>query len=213
MRRTLAALGAAAALAGCNTAYSTEPVFTAADAAGAPALRDGLWAAPEPGCRFNASLPTQLWPHCVQPILVRGGEFLMLIEPEGEPVRWDSMPFVLAAGEPRILQFRSTYREDGQERVVYRFLAAEPVRTDEAGRVTALRRWFVLCGPLPPEPKHRKKSDPPRRWVTDKPFPGLTLEGDGCTPADAAAVRNAAAASRGLDDEPSEIRWVRDTLP
>ena len=44
MRKSLTVLALAALLlGGCSMVTSPEPMFTAADAVGAPALRDGLW--------------------------------------------------------------------------------------------------------------------------------------------------------------------------
>lgn len=96
-----------------NMVRSQAPWFDPVDAAGAPPLRDGVWAAAAADCRFDASRPLEQWPGCAQGRVIRGGEELALNsigsgDGHGRLVRahydWSSEAFVLAAGAPRIHQ-------------------------------------------------------------------------------------------------------------
>jgi hypothetical protein len=96
-----------------NMVRSEAPWFVHADAASAPPLRDGVWAAVDPECRFNANRTLEQWPGCAQARIIRGGEELKLnyVSGEGDLGRsmrseyeWSSEGFVLAAGAPRVHQ-------------------------------------------------------------------------------------------------------------
>jgi hypothetical protein len=96
-----------------NMVRSEAPWFGPADAAGAPALRDGVWTAMQPDCRFDPARPLEQWPACAQGRVIRGGEALDLSSIQSEDGRgrrrvsdysWSSEAFVLAAGTPRIHQ-------------------------------------------------------------------------------------------------------------
>jgi hypothetical protein len=96
-----------------NMVRSEAPWFVPADAASAPPLRDGVWAAVDPECRFNANRTLEQWPGCAQGLVVRGGEELKLNSVAGEgdldrstrsEYEWSSEAFVLAAGAPRVHQ-------------------------------------------------------------------------------------------------------------
>ena len=112
--RTLVLLLSSLLLGACtNMVRSEAPWFGPADAAGAPALRDGVWAAVRPDCRFDAARPLEQWPACAQGRVIRGGEGLDLSSVQSEDERgrgrpsaysWSSEPFILAAGAPRIHQ-------------------------------------------------------------------------------------------------------------
>lgn len=110
----LALLVSSLLLSGCtNMVRSDAPWFDPTEAASAPPLRDGVWAAVDPDCRFDANRPLEQWPGCAQGRVIRGGEELELNgfdtgEEPGLPQRsdygWSSEAFVLAAGAPRIQQ-------------------------------------------------------------------------------------------------------------
>jgi hypothetical protein len=112
--RVLVLLLSSLLLAACtNMVRSRTPWFGPADAMGAPPMRDGVWAAVTPDCRFDPDRPLERWPACAQGRVVRGGEELDLsyADIEDEPGRggrpdysWSSEAFVLAAGSPRIHQ-------------------------------------------------------------------------------------------------------------
>lgn len=112
--RVLVLLLSSLLLSACtNMVRSERPWFGPADTAGAPPIRDGVWAAVSSDCRFDAERPLERWPACAQGRTIRGGEQLDLsyIDREDEHDRrarsdygWSSETFVLAAGTPRIHQ-------------------------------------------------------------------------------------------------------------
>ena len=112
--RVLVLLLSSLLLSACtNMVRSQAPWFGPVDAAGAPPLRDGVWAAVAPDCRFDTGRPLEQWPYCAHGRVIRGGEDLALNSVgsgngHGGPARvdhdWSSEAFVLAAGVPRIHQ-------------------------------------------------------------------------------------------------------------
>lgn len=112
--RMFALLVSSLLVSGCtNMVRSEAPWFGPIEAAGAPLLRDGVWSAVDPDCRFDANRPLEQWPSCARGRVIRGGEELELqyIDGEDEHGRrerpdygWSSEGFVLAAGAPRIQQ-------------------------------------------------------------------------------------------------------------
>ena len=85
----LAALAmAASALSACNVVSTKTPMFGPQDASSLK-LRDGVWRqAPDPdkACKFDETKPVDTWPECVDPLLVRGGEFFPW---RGESKSWN----------------------------------------------------------------------------------------------------------------------------
>lgn len=115
-----------------NMVRSEAPWFGPADSAGAPPLRDGVWAADDPNCPFDANLPLERWPACAQGRVVQGGEELTLDSFTSQDGRgrlkrvdydWSSEAFVLAAGAPRIHQ-----RACGAPRGGVEAVAEEPAK-------------------------------------------------------------------------------------
>lgn len=222
-RRVLLATVTALALGGCNMVVSERPWF--AEPSG-PQLKDGIWAMMETAdCAVDPAAPLPDWPDCARPVLVRGGEYLGPAAEDDElppaerldPARWDRIAHVLADGTPQIDQIASNgpVRPEGppvdgvrEGKRFYIYTAVQPTALDAEGRITALRRWPVLCGPK----ATRKASS-----VTDKPFKGLRIEGSNCTARNIAALRRAAAGSEAIapgDDFAIVIsRWVRDAAP
>lgn len=143
--RVLALLLSSLLLGACtNMVRSETPWFGPADAAGAPALREGVWAAVDPDCRFDPDRPLEQWPDCAQGRVIRGGEELGLnyIGSQAEHGRfeliaysWSSQAFVLAAGAPRIHQ--RACGEPGREREREDEAAALGSREKDASPVTA----------------------------------------------------------------------------
>jgi hypothetical protein len=216
MRYRLAAILAAVMLLGCNEVYSEHPWFTAADEAGAPRLRDGLWAVLEsPDCQFDQSQPPEKWPKCAEAMVVEGGRLLSMdwtTDSAGQR-KLDSMDLaeiLLAAGNPRILQFRSLGKEgDPADKAdkLYLYLGIRPSAQDAEGRITAFTRWLVQCGPLPPA---AGASD-----ITKRPFRGLTVSGSECTASSVQTLRSAAVRSESLPGrsghpETPPARWIRE---
>lgn len=218
--RWIVLLAATLLLGACNQVISQTPLFTAADATGAPVLKDGLWLTDDPGCRVDVRKPAHRWPRCAKWQVVRGGEILNLnIDDDGDsPASWVALPFLLAAGEPRIMQMDSgeLMLAESKPSRLYMYLALAPIGQDSEGRITAFRAWPVLCGPPPLD----KKGKPDPLFQTDAPFPGMTLlKGQtdkdisaSCTADGPEAVRAAAAASQTFEPIHTE-RWIRDSLP
>lgn len=207
----LAGLGLAASLSACNMVITTEPTFLAADQ-GAPALREGLWINEEKGCDVDTKTPATTWPECANWIVVK--DFAMSgIGEKGEAF---NVPFVLAGGDPRVLQVRiedDKKGEDGKAAALYLYMAIKPLKTDKQGRITAYRGWMVQCGP--PPPKDAKKPDGNPRYGSLEPFPGMILDADlsGCGPEDKAALVRAAGLSEKYDEDAAKgesSRWLRD---
>lgn len=222
-------LAGAVMLGGCNMVVSERPWF---DAPSGPQLKDGIWAIVDMDeCAVDPAAALVDWPDCARPVLVRGGEYLGPASGDDDrppaerldPARWDKIAHVLADGTPQIDQIAAKHPVgsgrppvDGVDegKPFYIYTAVQPSATDSDGRITALRRWPVLCGPKPV----RKAGMTGRsRFVTEKPFKGLKIDGDSCTAKDLAALRRAAAGSEAIagGDGYSIIisRWVRDYAP
>jgi hypothetical protein len=186
--RSLILIAALVMLGGCNLVHSSTPMFSAADAAGAPAFREGVWASPERGCNFDPNLPVKAWPKCAN-----GADSIA-------PDKGETYLFV--AGDPEIIQVR---QEDDNHAVIYLYAGLRPLKLDSQGRITAFQGWMIQCGPPPRTSKNHNQG-------TRHPLPGLVMDADrkGCTPVSPAAVRAAAAPSRAWSDEVNTNIWVRD---
>ncbi len=219
--RPIACLALTAALGGCNLVLSEKPMFTAADAAGAPVLRDGVWAAPDKGCDFDQTKPIDQWPKCAGGDVV-GGSVMRPIQRKDDDegfsggLSTDPSTFILAAGDPRVMQATITIEgRKGEKQTVYAYLGLEPLAYDAQGRIVKLDGWLVQCGPPPEEDDEPPAKDKPLKledaMVARHPLPGLTVADGNCTPRDKAAVRNAAKASKAWKDpDQMPTYWVRD---
>lgn len=222
--RLLALLLSWLALGACtNMVRSAAPWFGPTEAAGAPALRDGVWAALDPDCRFDADRPLEEWPGCARGRVVRGGEELALNSIKVADARgrlkqvdydWSSEAFVLGAGMPRIHQracgeprgaaegageppgnaAERSGVDEAVSRLVYCYAGLRADTLDAEGRIVAFTIWPIWCGPFPQRTDGQGGSN-----VTDTPFPGLTLVGEHCVADDVDALRAAAMASENLD--------------
>jgi hypothetical protein len=234
---------AAALLAGCtNLVTSPTPWFTTADETGAP-LRSGLWTDDDgtsgTKCRFDQRKPVGQWPNCAMAFAIRGHEQFGL---NGGATQSDSRTFLLAAGEPRIEQIEgcpepprpkatpekaaletdpapasSPTPDEAENRPNpkhrYCFAAVKPVAMDNHNQIIAYDIWFIVCGPLHTSPTD--SSIP----VTDTPFSGLHVDGYDCTADDVRSLRNAAASTAVLLQDPLQepnimhgrFRWVRNS--
>ncbi|KQW83120.1 hypothetical protein [Brevundimonas sp. Root1279] len=207
-----------------NMVRSETPWFGPADAIGAPALRDGVWAAVDPECAFDTHLALEEWPDCAQRRIVRGGEELNLNRSGGGDrvdYNWSSEAFVLTAGELRINQRacgephglreaeespESSAVDEAVSRLVYCYAALRAEALDADGRIVAFTTWPIWCGPQPAQGEGNPN-------VTNKPFPGLTVVGEYCVADDVAALRAAATATEMLLPDPRQrarFRWIRD---
>lgn len=221
------AIGAVAlALGGCNIVISQAPVFTAADVGATPGFRPGLWTKLDPACAFDPAAKASTWPKCADPMVFEADRLVDPAKPS------EAIPYLLASGKPRVMQVHVETPDSGKDALGkaiasqmqgYFFIGIEPTRTDEQGRIVEAVTWLTVCGPPPPDPKDPKGAVD---YATRKPFKGLVIDREtgNCTPADAAAVRRAAAGSRKLKAAPTDkdaktasapfapqsIRWVRD---
>jgi hypothetical protein len=61
---------------GCsaNAVRSERPLFGPQDAAGAPALRRGVWSQAERGCAFDPQAQLKRWPDCANGYVLRSHE-------------------------------------------------------------------------------------------------------------------------------------------
>jgi len=224
----LAGLLGLAVVGGCNVVMTDKPLFTVADAAGAPPLRPGVWSFfHEAGCQVDESRPFAEWPSCSGGGIVRAGEIAghKAGAPPGELER---EPLIIAGGDPRIIQVQvkidvtagaeatasgggeasATATATSPKEQPYGYAGLKPTKFDAQGRLTAFRFWPVLCGP--PPPKNAKGED--TALGTLHPLAGLEMKpGDAvCTTHSADALRNAARASQAWDDQRQESHWVRD---
>jgi hypothetical protein len=214
-------LAAALALGGCNLVVSDRPVFTAADAAGAPALRPGVWSASQPGCDFKASDPVADWPKCAGGGVITSTAIMASVDANGSGSPGQppptvvkpqmTIPYVLAAGDPRVMQINVKLPpEVGGPSALFYFAALKPVARDTDGRIVQAEVWPIQCGPPPPVKPASAGADADQGGVTDHPLPGLKVADGMCTPTDRAAVLNAAKASRAWAGQIGTLRWVRD---
>jgi len=223
--RAAALMVAAALLGGCNIVVSKTPMFTTADSAGAPAFRPGLWLGEKDDCRFDETAPLAKWPDCADPVVLTPTEVL-----GAGPKAQKPAPYLVAAGDPLVLQSQidvdvsagadasasgtasALASASASAQVTgpppYAYLGAHPLAFDSQGRIIRMQSWPVMCGPPPPEPKPGAPPDQ-ARYVTRRPLPGLKIEGQLCSPADKAAVVNAARESRAYGAVQTS-HWVRD---
>ena len=181
-------------LCGCNMVHSDRPLFTTADAVGAPRFKPGVWAAPDQGCEFDPNLPVKTWPDCAH------GE----AGTKGEP----GMELLVAAGNSLVLQYGGK-GDDGTSTSSpnYYYFGLEAPSLDNRGWITAINPWPVACGPPRRYGQHYRGPKGTRH-----PWPGLTMDADGnnCTAESPAAVRAAAILSRPKGRIPAAAYWVRD---
>jgi hypothetical protein len=226
--RIILVLAGLVLLSACNVVMTKEPLFTAADAAGGPPLRPGIWLFfEEKDCKFDESKPFTEWPDCAG-----GGRVtdVDVIAPKSSKEKsvLEHTPLVLAAGEPRIAQVPvdvdlsagaeveasggatgSATSSGHQQAKPYAYAAVRPTKFDDQGRIIALVSWPVQCGP--PPPKNAKGED--TALGTLKPLPGMEMKpGDAvCSTSSKTALRAAAKASEAwTDGGPSSSRWLRD---
>ena len=216
LRRVLA-LAALALLGACNMVVTKDPVFGKADAVGAPGMRPGVWNGdPKADCQVDESQPLAQWPACASGFVVLDDHTLGNFDNQGGKHQWATTDFLLAAGEPRVLQLHlAPGANDPMMPAVYVYAGYRPTRFDGSGRIVAGQAWIVICGPPPPPPAPGSQdAGGKQRMGTLHPFAGLTMDSDGtnCSPDSPAALRNAARESRGLTTakDISGSHWVRD---
>lgn len=194
------------------------PLFAAADAAGAPPIKDGLWLADGPDCKVEADRSAYDWPACARWFVVQNGERRTFAPSQRDRHvgDWLTERIVVAAGEPRIIQTAGVTASGG---TAIGYLAMSPIAYDpDGGPITSLQTWTIDCSPptkqdlrnhwLHEHPEKageelaRKPEPEPEELVT---YPGYDPQ---CRPRTQAAVRGAAAGSRTLAVR-TVYRWVR----
>lgn len=166
--------------------------------------------------RSTKSQPLAQRPACASGFVVLDDHTIGNFNDQGGKHTWTSTDYLLAAGEPRVLQLHlAPGANDPMMPAVYVYAAYKPTKLDAAGRIVAGQAWIVICGPPPPQPASGSQdSGAKQRMGTLHPFPGLTMDSDGtnCSPDTPAALRNAARDSRGLTaaKDISGSHWVRD---
>jgi hypothetical protein len=215
-------------LGACNVVLTKAPLFTQADAVGAPQLRSGVWLIFEkPDCQVDTTKSFVDWPDCAGGGLVSNGEIAG--HKSGTPRdALEHTPVVLAAGQPRIAQLRvdvdtsvqadasasgggsaSASASGGGESHPYAYAAVRPTKLDAQGRIVAFNYWPIDCGPPPPKNKDGEDT----AAGTLKPLPGMEMKpGDPyCSTSSKDALRGAAKASEAWADGPiPEAHWLRD---
>lgn len=203
VRRIVSLVAALTLLGGCNMVVTPTPMFDAGDAA-PPDLRNGLWLTDSADCEVDTRKPPHRWPDCAEWLIYRDGD--VSFPDSGKASEDDGrVTALLASGTPRVWQLTITDADGTQ---VNFYAGVEPVEFDGRGRIIGYRYWPALCGPSQERPTGREET--PADPVARAPFPGLTMEGGGCLPADEAALRNAVAASRALTEPLKDARWIRD---
>ena len=218
--RILLALAGLALLAACNVPVTQAPLFSAADEAGAPHLRPGVWLlGHEADCHFDETKPFNEWPDCAGGGVVSAGQILGHDAKKPKDV-FDPTPFIFAAGEPRVIQVKfkldtslsadagDQHNSSGAQSWLYGYAAGRATKTDAQGQITAITYWMVQCGPPPPKNRHGADT----AFGTLRPLPGMTMKpGEAtCTPTSATALRAAARASERWREKPMDARWLRD---
>jgi hypothetical protein len=160
------------ALAACDglngPVVSDSPWFTREAAANAAHLRPGLWVrlapgvAADPTCSFDEREPLESWPECVSGHVVHASEFLFLRVSEttvdGQTTGsrdWQSTPYVLADGDPRIEQVAGCF-DPAPDASVYCYEAVRPTIFDRDGRIVAFNVWPVWCAPFIKDAAHQE---------------------------------------------------------
>lgn len=204
--RGLAIAGMAMSLGACNLVITAEPTFSAEDAGGAAGLRTGLWVNVDKDCDVDLAKPASTWPKCANWVVVKP-DALSGTNENGESF---SAPYVLAAGDPRVMQLALT--EPESKETLYLYLGLKALKLDDDGRIIEYAGWIVQCGP--PPPKDAKKADGMPRFGSLEPFPGMIMDEQqsGCSPSSKAALIRAAGLSEAydLDNKGKVNRWLRD---
>ena len=194
MRILLCLLPACVALTACNMAISDHSMLSS-EPRSPLKLKDGLWAAEDPECKFNDRRPAHRWPKCAAWLLARDNT--LIDGPEKSP-REAPIKLVIADGQPPILEFPIS--DEKKTTKEYAYLVIESSDPDPAGTITDLRLWSVACG---------VQDDPQSIQSNIQHFPGMDED---CHPASVDALRAAARAGpQGTDKKKMRWRWVRDS--
>lgn len=208
MLRSLGGILSALGLCACGMVSSDRPLFGPLDTRGAPVLKSGLWALVEPGCKFNLRAPPAKWPDCAQPLELRDGT-ARDVKPDSGGERNEPVSYLLAAGDPAILQARAP-PDQGARRASFVYFGLRPLASDPDGVIIRARIWPGLCA----RPQSAAVNRRPARLL-----PGLVAEkgamanclARGQGPVRTAVARSEAWAFTGAGDEAGlTAYWLRD---
>jgi hypothetical protein len=208
MRKLSGVLLVALTLGGCSMVTSDKALFDAADAAGAPPLRPGLWVMPDGACEFDPTSPATDWPKCANTTVVTartlaGGPR----DAAGAPIQ--TLTYLLAGGDPRVGQLQAPPEE--KEGPAYLYVGLRPTAFDSDRRITAAKIWAALCA-------KPATAGGDLTATANKLLPGLTRRpgGQECVAKAQGPVREAVRISEGWlasgdkDDFSLSARWVRE---
>lgn len=212
--RLVGLIAASLTLGACNLVVSQTPMYAVADAAHAARLRPGVWASPKEGCEFKASDPAAQWPECASGGIIDDEAIRQIPGTQSQPaqVKVDHFPYILAAGDPRVLQLEVSFAVDPKQppKTLFYYVGLKPTGYDADGRITAAEVWAIQCGPPPPPAKQGDQIDP-SEMVTKQPLPGMKVDDSGlCSPADKTAIFAAAKPSRAWADPVGVLKWIKD---
>jgi hypothetical protein len=215
-------------LSACNVVMTKDPLFTQSDAAGAPSLRPGVWVFfKDTDCKVDESRPFTEWPDCAGGGLVTAAGNVKGRKANAPAGELEDNTFVLAAGDPRIMQLQvdvdlsvqadatatgdatASASSSAAHSRPYGYGAVRPTKFDDQGRITAFTLWPIQCGPPPPKNKNGEDV----AAATLKPLPGIEMKpGDAvCTTRSVSALRNAAKASEAWAPQArGDSHWIRD---
>ena len=225
--RLILTVACLALLSACNVVMTKDPLFTQADGAGAPTLRQGVWLFfKQPGCQVDESKPFTEWPDCAGGGYVKAGA-VSAHTGKTPPDQLEDTPFVIASGDPRIMQVQVDVDLSMQAEATasgdatatasasppvharpYGYGGIKVTKLDDQGRIVAFTLWPVQCGPPP-----KNKNGEDVVGSTTKPLPGIEMKpGDAvCSTRSVAALRGAAKASEAWAPQPApESHWIRD---
>lgn len=177
-------------LGACNMLISEAAMFSNDDRAQL-LPQEGIWLSKDKDCAVDGSLPESTWPDCAMWVVVKGtGTDIFLMDGKGQS---ESLGWLLAAGDPLILQGRWTDTAKPPNRSYYGFYGVEAEKIGADGRLIAVSIWPVECGT-------QKSADD-----EIEPFPGI---GPDCRAPSKDAIRAAARLSR-RPDQISQWQWLR----
>jgi hypothetical protein len=182
-----------------------------------PGLRPGLWVRTFSGaCPFEETLPASQWPPCAAAVLVRDSQFVdVSYQDDGRQTR-STIPFVLSAAEPHVLQQRYSDR-------LYDYAVLTPAGADGQGRITAANWSMLDCyqptagastartepSPEAGSPEHEGDHGDPKG---PRLLPGLVDLDGGCTTHVQSVLFNTARVFAPHGPFEVNFHWVRDSF-
>jgi hypothetical protein len=206
-------------LGGCGLAVSDKPMFTDADAKGAPPLENGVWLMPNKDendeaqpCAVDVAQPVSTWPKCVDWALYRDGQWFERDGETGIATKPMAASVLITGGDVAIVQVRfddpdgdAASSGEAPSPPIYFFaaFADKPVAAD--AKLRTVKLWVVACGIHKPNTAGTDE-DAPEELVR---FAGFDED---CRPDSVEALRAAARMSRTPNSKFAHFRWARATL-